>query len=171
MTIEKDWITVAGLRAVCWMCTSMGRKTHRCGYVEVPAGHPLHGISYGEPCDLFTQADADGQTLGKKSPILMLTAAVRGDDDESRVRRSPDIVFDCHGGLTYSGGGDSYPAAGDGWWFGFDCAHSGDGVIEPSEIDLMYPRDGDEVRSLEYVEQECERLAAQIVERFPVLAT
>ena len=36
--------------------------------------------------------------------------------------------FSCHGGLTYSGGGEnsSYPISSDLWWFGFDCAHCGD---------------------------------------------
>lgn len=36
--------------------------------------------------------------------------------------------FYCHGGLTYSGGGEnsSYPISSDLWWFGFDCSHCED---------------------------------------------
>lgn len=41
-TVEKDWVTEAGLRAV----VIMGTMGFRCGYVGVPAGHPLHGVDY-----------------------------------------------------------------------------------------------------------------------------
>lgn len=162
-TIEKDWITKSGLRAVVLIVAWGGRQRHRCGYVAMPPGHPMHGASYGEPHPLLTQDEADHSTIGKKSPILALTAAVRGDEDGERVRRSPDVVFDCHGGITFSGGNKGYPVESDCWWFGFDCAHCDDGEIEE---DPRWPRRG-EVRTLEYVEAECERLAGQIVARFP----
>jgi hypothetical protein len=46
-TIEKDWTTAAGLRAVCLIIEyTPGIPHHRCGYVEVPEGHPLFGKSY-----------------------------------------------------------------------------------------------------------------------------
>lgn len=41
--IEKDWVTSAGLRAVC-VLVQLG--SHRCGYVAVPMGHPLFGKRY-----------------------------------------------------------------------------------------------------------------------------
>ena len=73
---------------------------------------------------------------------------------------SGDIDIDVHGGLTFSG----QPVGIDhGWWFGFDCAHLGDGVIEPhSEYDLALSGDGP-AKSLEFCEAECESMAAQIV--------
>ena len=44
MTTEKEWTTEAGLKATV-IATPMG---HRCGYVGVPAGHPMYGKHYDE---------------------------------------------------------------------------------------------------------------------------
>jgi hypothetical protein len=76
-------------------------------------------------------------------------------------KATPELVFDVHGGLTYSGSGEnSYPLPGkDLWWFGFDCAHSGDGSMD----ERLTFSDGP-VRSQEYVESECESLAKQLAE-------
>lgn len=55
--------------------------------------------------------------------------------------------FEAHGEFTYSSNGsDKYPSqkTKGGWWFGFDCGHSGDSV---------------EILGQEFVEKECERLA------------
>jgi hypothetical protein len=160
--IERDWTTKSGLRAICYIVKDTGseRRRHRCGYVEVPAGHPLHGVDYSEPTRLIPVDKVEGVTLGAKSPLLCISAGARAFDGES-IRRSPDVAFDAHGGLTYSGSG--YPVASDGWWFGFDCAHSGDAQIDPDD---RWPSGG-VVRSEEYVVDECERLAAQISEMFP----
>jgi len=128
-TVEKTWITAAGLNAVVLMVDG-GR--HRCGYVAVPEGHPLHGVGYGSI-----------------------------EDD-----------IDVHGGITFAGGRNGYPAEGDGlWWFGYDCAHAGD-APGPQYVEMMrsqYPNmsymcyDDDGVhRDLAYCEVECERLAAQL---------
>lgn len=157
--IEKDWTTGAGLRAVCLIVLFGGRKNHRCGYVGVPRDHPLYGVGYSQQAECLTSDDAASATVGKKSPLLALTAGV-GSDGEGLVRRSPDVVFDCHGGLTFSGGGD-YPVTSDLWWFGFDCCHAGDGEIEASHTSyLSYERD--DARTLDYVRAECEALAAQL---------
>ena len=43
-TVEKDWITEAGLRAV----VIMGSMGFRCGYVGVPTGNRLHGVDYDD---------------------------------------------------------------------------------------------------------------------------
>lgn len=147
---ERDWITESGLRAVCLLVDG----SHRCGYVEVPVGHPLHGVDYGEESAALT-VDPE-MSLGKRSPILALTAAV--DASDRVLRRSPDVAFDVHGGLTYSGLGDGYPATGGGWWFGFDCAHDGDGQMGRF---LDFTPD-DPVRTEEYVVAECESLATQL---------
>jgi hypothetical protein len=170
-TIEKDWTTEAGFRAVVLM-TSMG---HRCGYVAVPVGHQLHGVKYSEPC-AHLKPPADDEEVGKRSPLALICAA----GDESRMQ-SPDIVFNVHGGLTYSGGSAEYPAASDGlWWFGYDCAHYGDAkspeycaqsrerypdnpILWDSEYDGEY-------RDLDYCVAECESLARQIKEAVAVPA-
>lgn len=164
--VEKDWVTKAGLRAVIIICKSGERKTHRCGYVAVPVGHPLHSVGYSEQADCITE-DMTQVPLGKKSAILALTCTV-GSDGDDKVRRSPDVAFDVHGGLTYAGGGKGYPADGDGWWFGFDCAHCDDGDIEP-DSNRSWAREG-VARSLEYVEAECESLAEQIITKTAVAA-
>lgn len=154
--VERDWTTEAGLRAVVLMV----RGSHRCGYVEVPEDHPLQGVEYNEEADVIS-FNPDEVAVGKRSPILLFTASVGASD--GKVRRSPDIAFDVHGGLTYSGSGDNgYPVESEGWWFGFDCSHYGDGSLDPD-----MPSSGP-VRSEEYVARECERLAEQIVDMCPL---
>lgn len=157
--IELDWTTQAGLRAVVIICKSGERKTHRCGYVGLPAEHPLNGVGYHEQADCLTEEMVSNAPLGNKSPLLLFTATC-SSDGEDKIRRSPDIAFDVHGGLTYSGGKGSYPVPAELWWFGFDCHHCDDGEIEP---DPHYPSffQG-EVRELPYVKAECERLAKQL---------
>jgi hypothetical protein len=58
--------------------------------------------------------------------------------------------LEVHGGLTYSDGkaGGNYPVPSDLWWFGFDAAHGFD------------TEDGG--RSLQFMEDQCERLSAQL---------
>lgn len=159
--IESDWITKAGYRAVVLIVILNGLKSHRCGYVGLPKSHPLYGVDYGSSADCLTQEMADSATLGSKSPILAITCTVGGDKKETLIRRSPNVVFDVHGGLTYSAEHKTYPASSDGlWWFGFDAAHSGDGYID--KIHGFKSRITDEPRSLEYMMAECERLAQQI---------
>lgn len=53
---------------------------HRCGYVQIPEGHPWYGKHYN------------------------------------------DLNIAVHGGITFSGSRVNE----NGWWLGFDCAHSGD---------------------------------------------
>ena len=111
---------------------------HWCGYVGVAAGHPMHGKGY------------------------------------------EDVDIDAHGGLTFAepcspgsteGHGVCHiPAPGEPehvWWFGFDCAHSGD--YSPQEarraIALGYRfkiRPHQKYRTLRYVQQQCAALAAQL---------
>lgn len=69
-----------------------------------------------------------------------------------------EINARVHGGLTFSDSAD------DVWWVGFDCGHGYDfspvynrlpiAIRAPSIKDLPY-------RDLEYVKQECRRLAEQ----------
>lgn len=140
---EKDWITKAGLRAVCLMV----RGSHRCGYVGLPPGHPLYGVEYDDDNELLgrQRQKLDCEPAGKRGVVTLFCW------DGKKV--SPEIFFDVHGSLTYSSSGEDYPAEGPEWWLGFDCAHCGDSTAFS----------GGESRSLEYVVAECERLAEQIV--------
>lgn len=74
-----------------------------------------------------------------------------------------DIVadIDVHGGLTFARTKVYNHENENGWWFGYDCAHWGDGDIEPSPYGLssnVYQA----ARSQEYCELECEHLATQL---------
>ena len=145
--IEKDWITEAGLRAVVLLV----RNSHRCGYVAIPKDHPLHGVLYYEKSQHLELPD--DEEVGKRGIIPLLTR------DPESAGESPGCYFNVHGGLTFSGGDKNYPAESDDlWWFGFDCAHYGDGLMGRSEYE-EFP-----VRSTEYVSSECENLARQLAE-------
>lgn len=101
--------------------------SHHCGYIEVPKNHPLFGKEYSESCDSLTEGGP------------------------------PESVFDVHGGITYSGGGEdsSYPVESDGWWFGYDCAHAGDKKFSRFDSSGVF-------RDVNYCVNECESLAKQI---------
>lgn len=51
--------------------------------------------------------------------------------------------------------GGVYPAKGDEWWFGFDCAHTGDKTMHSFYSDGVK-------RTADYVIAECESLARQL---------
>lgn len=115
----------------------------RCGYVAVGQTHPLYGHYYS-----------------RLSPYLK-----RGG-----VFYSPVEFFTVHGDITFSDFGNYYLLPKNSFWFGFDCAHSGD-AFDP---DLL-PEDTPEcrnavlnrpgiVRTLEFVKEECESLARQLSE-------
>jgi hypothetical protein len=145
---ERDWVTKAGLRAVCLL---VNNGSHRCGYVEVPEGHPLDGVddSTAHPSLVF----AGDEEIGKRGLIPLIRHAVSENHDAV----SPGAFFNVHGGITFSGRSDEnneYPARGGRWWFGFDCAHLNDRTAyRPCGV----------FRSQEYVEAECESLASQLV--------
>jgi len=129
---------------VSWTDESTGRPCliHRgptgalCGYVAVDPGHPLHGRSY------------DIESLyGTVHGDLTYAAFCQEDCDESEGI--------CH--VPEPGAPD------DVWWFGFDCAHSGD--VSPGHLHV-YKKYGEssmfrdaEYRDIAYVVRECEKLA------------
>jgi hypothetical protein len=109
-----------------------------CGYVGVPAEHPWHGIDYGG-----LDADVHGG-------LTYSDRCQEGDDESKGI---------CH-----------VPPPGrpvDVWWFGFDCAHSGD--VAPT-MDMHMRESGRmpihepyaAYRTVGYVQRECARLAEQL---------
>lgn len=46
-TIEKDWITKAGLRAFV-LLQQLDKSPYRCGYVGIPKSHGLFEVNYAE---------------------------------------------------------------------------------------------------------------------------
>lgn len=75
--------------------------------------------------------------------------------------------FSVHGGITYAK--YQHPNSGTATphmaWVGFDCHHLNDAEIEPDPAYRGFAyMDGDRiVRSLEFVVNECEQLAPQVV--------
>lgn len=167
-SIEACWKTKAGLQAAVMINGATG---FRCGYVAVLYGHPLYGQDYSDPTNKL-RFPRD-ETIGKRDIISLFSAL--GDRTQ---RRSPGIVFDVHGGLTYSDRGDNNKwlnatvIKGDPsklWWFGFDAGHCDDGHL-PEWIEAMHAKGIDlwsnrPARTLEYMVDECESLAQQIVDR------
>lgn len=150
--VEGRWTTKAGLLATVVVV----RGAHRCGYVRVPYLNPLFGVGYGQHSNRLRRARraAMGKPLGKRSVMTLFSSGARDGT------ATPEIVFDVHGGITYSGDLQEVGA----WWYGFDAAHAGDGFIPGSELARFAPIPGDVVRDYEYMAAECESLAAQIVE-------
>ena len=145
----------------------------RCGYVGLPEGHPLYKKEYTDQINV-TLKDMEGIPVGKRG-IFTLFGLPDNPDDQIKM----DVYFNVHGGLTYSDGGKNshHPVDSDLWWLGFDCGHAGDqadyellnklwGDDERVKVRLMNPLylDGDEIRSKEYVEQECRNLVDQIID-------
>lgn len=149
----------------------------RCGYVGVKKSSPLYGVDYGE--DLKNEELLDGlkdAEIGKRGVVPVLCW------DGEKV--SPDLLFNVHGGLTYSAGNDYPVKKEDTWWFGFDCGHCDDAkdweALKQNfpkerwetvyEIELKYPTGGT-IRTKEYVMQECKSLVEQIIAVESVLKT
>ena len=165
--VESDFI-YKGYRCVV-IFTDMG---HRCGYVGIEADNPLYGKDYTDYLDI-NKSELDDEPIGKRGIIPLLSAAF---DEDERVRL--DIYFNVHGGLTYAGDRANYPAESNLWWLGFDCGHYNDGC----DWDLVEKYWGDnpqmqrrleinrvlcwdnEIRTKEYVENECKSLVDQIIE-------
>ena len=149
--VEKEF-NHNGLKCVVTF-SNMG---HRCGYVGVPKWHPLYGKDYMDYLDIKKE-DIEGKEV------------------------SIEAYFTCHGGITYSGGGENstYPIESNLWWFGFDCAHYGDGkdldlaievfpeyaeqIARTKEIEDMFPT-YEIARSSEYVADNCKELADQLAQ-------
>lgn len=131
---------------VSWTDEETGRPCliHRgpsgalCGYVAVDPGHPLHGKSY------YTD---DGEEVASNvHGGLTYASACQETDDESEGI--------CH--VPEPGAPD------DVWWFGFDCAHSGD--VSPAWLHYGSGRffADAEYRGIGYVVAECQNLAKQL---------
>ena len=126
--------------------------------------------------EMFVRWEKQGH-YGKSSPC-------------SHYDARPEGILEVHGGITYSNAchGDicHIPREGEPhevWWFGFDCAHSGDvsPLMDKTLNDLMPERAeslrgyGESYKDLAYVKDEVESLALQLATigeagRYDVLA-
>lgn len=135
---------------VLWICAETGYECFLirndftftlCGYVGLPANHPLHGLHYHDP--LFTE-----HTLGKG-------IQVHGGLTYAGTYQPQPLYF-----------GDNLPKST--WAFGFDTAHSHD---FPPLLSQHMKRMGmqelsffrkDNYRTIEYVKKEVLLLAKQL---------
>ena len=169
--IESDFV-YKGYRCVTTF-TDMG---HRCGYVGLPEDHPLYGMENDDKVRVTMKELVEDEKMGMIGNRGVWTLLGLPENEEERVRLGS--YFMVHGGITYAAGGkDSHhPIDSDLWWFGFDCGHYGD----CPDYDLLEKTWGDnemvrhrledkgvyeeyEIRTLEYVQQECRNLVDQIV--------
>lgn len=126
-----------------------------CGYVAVPAGHPLHGKHYNEAVTVPAgYMDRNVKMDEDYGAISLMVASLVAKPEENIWPL--DLAVRCHGGLTYAG--DHAPRGEkDGfWWLGFDCAHSGD--LSPNYGGY----DGDVYRNVEYVKASLAKLCSDI---------
>lgn len=96
-------------------------------------------------------------------------------------KSTDDLGFvECHGGITYSEPSIYGCEETDTWWIGFDCAHCFDGydvetakqyfgdnpdwarIFEPMEEFYKEMNKDFEIRTLEYVKNECQNIIDQI---------
>jgi len=136
-----------------------GPMGHLCGYVGIYKNHPLYGVDYNARSE--TLRDMLNDMMDKPVPdrFAVLLAALAGEIDPR-----PDVVFEVHGGLTYSDWQAPEMAKDGCWWYGFDCAHVGD--LAPKDMNFRMEHGwelrGDTYRDIEYVKAETERLADQL---------
>jgi hypothetical protein len=163
--LESDFTSPEGYRCVV-LALDHG---HRCGYVAIPRGHVLFGIEHGDDLPdhiaFITDTIMEDADVSHRGPMAVFMAALTGNT------RRLDIVIDVHGSLTYSAGKDNYPVLTDAdvWWFGFDCAHSGDGkdfsIMSNQAKDSynrFYLHSEGIVRTKDYVESHCRLLSRQL---------
>lgn len=143
-----------------YKCVVIFRETgFRCGYVAIPLGHPLHGVGYS------TRLYRRPEGLGR----LIYGGVYFTETDHQTIG---DFV-NVHGGISYADSGDSgYPVEGlpGCWVLGFDCGHYDDGVDAElaeqyfgNQSSVLQTLCG-QVRSFEFAENECKRLAEQLAE-------
>lgn len=164
--VIKQWKTDEGYDAV--IIAASPTYPHYCGYVAVPEDHP----AYGRESYAFLDEDKTKYT----EEYLKIMEQI----NELRV----------HGGLTYAEEGMRqgkdvkypYPIPTEykSYWFGFDAAHAGDAVdwelgkqlittddekmAVKSIKEIMNPIEGDTIRTLEYMVDECNSLSKQLGE-------
>jgi hypothetical protein len=139
---EENWISETGLDCHIYPCDFGNGRYHLCGYVRIPADHPLYKVDYSA---LVPQALIDAREKVLQEPIGkrgIIDVLCMGSDAEMRS----GVLFNVHGGITFSGPfRDGDPTD---FWYGFDCGHCDD---------------NNDRCNAAYVRGECESLAQQIV--------
>jgi len=138
---------------------------YRCGYVQIPEGHYLYEKGYSEALESPSVDILMDAEIGRRGIVPIFCW-----DGETMTM---DILFDVHGGITFSG---ELPGE-TGYWIGFYCAHDGDASApwlatrEYKSLPVwsaisVWPAIGGIVRSEGYVMAECKSLINQIIEYY-----
>lgn len=147
--------TADGLSAVIVRTSWSGNF---CGYVGVPTSHPWHGKEYSaivKPTAKQASAPVD---MDRVSILSLLSMAASDTDPNTEARI--DCVIRVHGGLTYAGAGrEKFGEDPSLWYFGFDCAHSGD--LSPAYESFS---GHSSYRDIDYVRDEIVALSKQLAE-------
>ena len=144
-----------------------------CGYVGIPASHPLHGKPYNHivvaPPAEFLDIEVDLDSIN----LLALFAFALEGGDYAADSYPLALIIKVHGGITYAS--DILPCGNEHelfrdidaldnmWWFGFDCGHYGDFMPFMSALtsELIADLEG-EYRTVEFAKQETEAMADQL---------
>lgn len=147
---REEWVDeITGLRCLILRHSSM---RHLCGYVAVPEAHSLHGKGCSDEVDL-PESFKDRTYDKDRTPVIAMFCA---GDALKRGKVNIELALDVHGGVTFAG----ELRGEEGYWFGFDCAHSGD--LSPGlSIEVGHMR-GDIYRDIGYVRREVTGLAKQL---------
>lgn len=150
-----------------------------CGYVGVSPSHPLHGKDY-DAVDVDVHGGltfANGcatidEAAWKRAKERFAKAEVEAlrfpNGDSAEFRREMRLVIESfEAWAEYQRGRTICHIADPGepnhvWWFGFDCAHSGDYTPKYARFTRSYRDDSDVYRTIEYVTEQVTALAAQL---------
>lgn len=164
---KVDGVTAEGYR----YALRRGPVGHWCGYVGIGRDHSLHGVGYSDPTEMLRGRlemlrGRLERTMKSEMPaeedrgMVLMIGEIFG-----KLEPEPQNVFRVHGGITYAE--DHLPQAEpDGlWWYGFDCAHSGDLCPDMQEkYPELYSDDTSIYRDAAYAIAQCARLSAQLKE-------
>ena len=151
----------------------MGLCTDKCGHVEFRNKPHDHGPWDDEP-DRVDFEHAGLNCLLHRNQFgawCGYVGVAPGHRDHGISYDDVDDYGEVHGGLTYSdlcqGPICHIPKPGEPehlWWFGFDCAHSGDMAHGMSAISGLH-FEGDSYRDMAYAMGHTKRLAEQLASK------
>ena len=139
--LHHTWTSKVGLTCHAVRETPLA---HWRGYAVVPKGHIFYGKDYSDCI--------------KPNPC-------QSDEPYNYCEHTAEYMLSVHGGITFANHpGPSWAPNVDldpsvltsEWWLGFDCAHAGDDYPSSYFHDGVY-------RDLNYVIEQCEHLAEQLV--------
>ena len=131
---------------------------HLCGYVGIPKEHPFFDKDYTSNVQLTDEQFEEWKNSSTEGIgiMSMLSIAMAREEIEESKRVEVEALLRAHGGITFSAKIEDCDK--DLWFFGFDCAHSGDYQPWSDYHDLGAYRD------IEYVKDQTNKLAEQLKE-------